>query len=74
MLECGPTWILQVSAKLSSHLDAGPPGANPGGIPAHHPAMLWLIEHAGELLTTRTVGHDGRAPYERLFGKQCRED
>eukprot|EP00969_Alexandrium_andersonii_P275265 12165096-Alexandrium_andersonii.AAC.1 len=36
--------------------------------------MLWLIEHAGELLTKHTAGHDGRAPYERLFGKQRRED
>eukprot|EP00969_Alexandrium_andersonii_P232472 10264264-Alexandrium_andersonii.AAC.1 len=31
--------------------------------------MLWLIEHAGELLTKRAAGHDGRTPYERVFGK-----
>eukprot|EP00969_Alexandrium_andersonii_P051743 2272430-Alexandrium_andersonii.AAC.1 len=30
--------------------------------------------HAGGLLTERAVGHDGRAPYERLFGELCRED
>eukprot|EP00969_Alexandrium_andersonii_P141207 6243859-Alexandrium_andersonii.AAC.1 len=35
--------------------------------------MLRLIEHAGALLTEHTVGHDGRTPYERLFGTQCRE-
>eukprot|EP00969_Alexandrium_andersonii_P188542 8332760-Alexandrium_andersonii.AAC.1 len=36
--------------------------------------MLWLIEHAGELLTKHLVGHDGRAGFERLFGKPSRED
>eukprot|EP00969_Alexandrium_andersonii_P027549 1201756-Alexandrium_andersonii.AAC.1 len=30
-----------------------------GDIPVHHPAMLWLIEHAGELLAEPSVGHDG---------------
>eukprot|EP00969_Alexandrium_andersonii_P251163 11101138-Alexandrium_andersonii.AAC.1 len=34
-----------------------------GEVPARHPAMLWLIEHAGELLTKHTVGHDGRTPF-----------
>eukprot|EP00969_Alexandrium_andersonii_P312203 13794042-Alexandrium_andersonii.AAC.1 len=36
--------------------------------------MPWLVEHAGELLTRRLVGHDGRAAFERLFGKACRDD
>eukprot|EP00969_Alexandrium_andersonii_P270612 11961914-Alexandrium_andersonii.AAC.1 len=36
--------------------------------------MLWLIEHAGELLTKRLMGHDGRAEFERLFGKPSRGD
>eukprot|EP00975_Prorocentrum_lima_P049162 10289898-Prorocentrum_lima.AAC.1 len=45
-----------------------------GEVPVDHPAMLWLIEHAGELLTKHSVGHDGRTPFERLFGKPCRED
>eukprot|EP00969_Alexandrium_andersonii_P266774 11790068-Alexandrium_andersonii.AAC.1 len=45
-----------------------------GEVSVHHPVMLWLIEHAGELLTQYMVGHDGRTPYERLFGKPCRED
>eukprot|EP00969_Alexandrium_andersonii_P165012 7294051-Alexandrium_andersonii.AAC.1 len=34
--------------------------------------MLWLIEHAGELLAKHLVGHDGRAAFERLFGKPSR--
>eukprot|EP00969_Alexandrium_andersonii_P265680 11741168-Alexandrium_andersonii.AAC.1 len=35
--------------------------------------MFWLVEHAGELLTEYSAGHDGRAPFGHLFGKQCRE-
>eukprot|EP00969_Alexandrium_andersonii_P070989 3135106-Alexandrium_andersonii.AAC.1 len=31
--------------------------------------MLWLLQHAGELLTKHLVGHDGRAGFERLFGE-----
>eukprot|EP00969_Alexandrium_andersonii_P112828 4986937-Alexandrium_andersonii.AAC.1 len=45
-----------------------------GGIPVDRPVMLWLVEHAGELLTEHLVGHDGRAAFERLFGKACRDD
>eukprot|EP00969_Alexandrium_andersonii_P029824 1301702-Alexandrium_andersonii.AAC.1 len=36
--------------------------------------MLWLIEHAGELLTKHLVGRDGRAALERLYGKPSRDD
>eukprot|EP00969_Alexandrium_andersonii_P251729 11125232-Alexandrium_andersonii.AAC.1 len=36
--------------------------------------MLWLVEHAGELLMKPLVGHDGRAAFERLFGKPSRGD
>eukprot|EP00969_Alexandrium_andersonii_P211617 9346503-Alexandrium_andersonii.AAC.1 len=36
--------------------------------------MLWLVEHAGELLTKHLVGHDGRTGFERRFGKPSRED
>eukprot|EP00969_Alexandrium_andersonii_P159329 7039739-Alexandrium_andersonii.AAC.1 len=36
--------------------------------------MLWLVEHAGELLSKRLVGHDGRAGFERLFGAPSREE
>eukprot|EP00969_Alexandrium_andersonii_P100196 4419938-Alexandrium_andersonii.AAC.1 len=30
-----------------------------GEVPLDHPAMLWSVEHAGELLTKYLVGHDG---------------
>eukprot|EP00969_Alexandrium_andersonii_P205315 9071849-Alexandrium_andersonii.AAC.1 len=36
--------------------------------------MLWLVAHAGELLTQHLTGHDGRAAFERLFGKPSRGD
>eukprot|EP00969_Alexandrium_andersonii_P039361 1725159-Alexandrium_andersonii.AAC.1 len=36
--------------------------------------MFCLAEHAGELLTEHLVGHDGRAAFERLFGKPSRGD
>eukprot|EP00969_Alexandrium_andersonii_P111857 4940389-Alexandrium_andersonii.AAC.1 len=42
-----------------------------GEIPVDHPVVLWPIEHAGELLAKRQVGHDSKTPYERLFGKPC---
>eukprot|EP00969_Alexandrium_andersonii_P219202 9681161-Alexandrium_andersonii.AAC.1 len=45
-----------------------------GEVPVDHPAMLWLIEHAGELLTKHLVGHRGRAGFKCLFGKPSRED
>eukprot|EP00969_Alexandrium_andersonii_P209303 9244220-Alexandrium_andersonii.AAC.1 len=36
--------------------------------------MLWLVEHAGEVLTKCPAGCDGRAGFERLSGKPSRED
>eukprot|EP00969_Alexandrium_andersonii_P173682 7678565-Alexandrium_andersonii.AAC.1 len=36
--------------------------------------MLWLVEHAGDLLTKYLVGHDGRTAFERLVGKPSRDD
>ena len=45
-----------------------------GEVPVDHPLMLWLVEHAAELLTKHLVGHDGRTAFERLFGEACRED
>eukprot|EP00969_Alexandrium_andersonii_P027595 1204067-Alexandrium_andersonii.AAC.1 len=36
--------------------------------------MLWLLEHAWELLAKHLAGHDGRAAFERLFGKPSRGD
>eukprot|EP00969_Alexandrium_andersonii_P133313 5895409-Alexandrium_andersonii.AAC.1 len=43
-------------------------------VPVDHPVMLWLAEHAGELLAKHSVGHEGRAVFERLFGKPSRGD
>ena len=43
-----------------------------GEIPVLHPVMLWLVEHAGELLTKHLIGRDGRTAYARLFGKPNR--
>eukprot|EP00969_Alexandrium_andersonii_P223640 9877243-Alexandrium_andersonii.AAC.1 len=45
-----------------------------GEAPADQPAMLWLVKHAGELLTKYLVGHDGRSAFERLMGKPSRGD
>eukprot|EP00969_Alexandrium_andersonii_P173185 7655554-Alexandrium_andersonii.AAC.1 len=45
-----------------------------GEIPVDHPVMLWLVEHAGELVAKRLVGHEGRAAFERLFGGPSRGD
>eukprot|EP00969_Alexandrium_andersonii_P071556 3159066-Alexandrium_andersonii.AAC.1 len=45
-----------------------------GEIPVDHPAMLWLVEHAGELLAKHLMRHDGRAASERLVGKPSRGD
>eukprot|EP00969_Alexandrium_andersonii_P166942 7377798-Alexandrium_andersonii.AAC.1 len=45
-----------------------------GETPAGHPVMLWLVQRAGGLLAKRLVGHDGRAAFERLFGKPSRGD
>eukprot|EP00969_Alexandrium_andersonii_P349868 15432038-Alexandrium_andersonii.AAC.1 len=45
-----------------------------GGVPVDHPAMLWLVEHAGWLLTKYLVGRDGRTTFERLMGKPSRDD
>ena len=39
-----------------------------GEVPVMHPIMLWLVEHAGELITKYLVGHDGKTAYARLFG------
>eukprot|EP00969_Alexandrium_andersonii_P256127 11323255-Alexandrium_andersonii.AAC.1 len=36
--------------------------------------MLWLVEHAGELLTKHLMGHDSRTASERLFGEPSRDD
>ena len=38
-------------------------------IPVDHPIMEWAAQHAGFLLTTFSLGHDGKAPWERLGGR-----
>eukprot|EP00969_Alexandrium_andersonii_P207772 9178367-Alexandrium_andersonii.AAC.1 len=45
-----------------------------GEIPVDTPVMLWLTEHAGELLAKHLVGHYIRTAFERLFGKPSRGD
>ena len=42
-----------------------------GAIPVTHPVMCWLVEHSTELLAKHQMGHDGKTPYQRLFGKTC---
>jgi hypothetical protein len=34
----------------------------------------WLVEHVSDVLTKYLVGADGHSAYERLFGKQAREE
>ena len=38
-------------------------------IPAKHPILAWLIEHAATLITLFAKGADGMTPYRRLKGK-----
>ena len=39
-------------------------------IPSETPIMMWLIEHAGDLMNRFRVGEDGRTPRERNTGKK----
>ena len=39
-------------------------------IPSETPVIMWLIEHAGDLMNRFRVGDDGRTPRERNTGKQ----
>eukprot|EP00969_Alexandrium_andersonii_P013949 608254-Alexandrium_andersonii.AAC.1 len=43
-------------------------------MPVDRPVLLWLVGCAGELLTKRAAGHDGRAPRERSGGKPNPDD
>ena len=38
-------------------------------IPADHPMIAWVVQHAALLLTTRVRGHDGKTAWERVRGK-----
>jgi hypothetical protein len=42
--------------------------------PSEHPVTAWLVEHASDVLSKYLVGSDGHTAYERLFGKQAREE
>ena len=34
------------------------------------PAMTWVIEHVGQIITRMKIGADGKVPYERVKGKK----
>ena len=38
----------------------------------HHPIISWMTEHAAWLVNRFEKGHDGRTPFERLYGKKSR--
>ena len=42
-------------------------------LPAEHPIMAWLVEHAAYLLNRFVLGTDGRTAWGRLHGKECTE-
>ena len=42
--------------------------------PSEHPVTAWLVEHVSDVLSKYLVGADGHTAYERLFGKQAREE
>ena len=45
-----------------------------GYLPSAHPVMAWLVEFVADILTKYLQGNDGRTGYERLFGKDIREE
>jgi hypothetical protein len=38
-------------------------------LPIWHPATAWMLAHTGELLNIKLQGHDGRAPWARVKGR-----
>jgi hypothetical protein len=42
--------------------------------PSNHPAVTWLVEHVGDVITKYMIGVDGKTAYERLFGRPVREE
>ena len=68
MIENGVKQVKGMIRTLMLALD----GRIQGDIPVHHPVMLWLVEHAAELITKHLVGHDGKSACARLSGKPCR--
>ena len=45
-----------------------------GHIPSNHPVMAWMSEFVGDAITKGLVGADGKSAYERLYGKECRDE
>ena len=43
-------------------------------IPPRHPAMAWLVQHAGAVISKYQVNRDGKTAYEKVMGKPCREE
>ena len=52
-------------------------------VPARHPLVAWLVQHAADVLTWTIKGHDGQTAYQRVrskpfvtrlmaFGEMCR--
>ena len=41
-------------------------------IPDEAPIMAWLVRWSAELLSKYSSGDDGKSPYERIRGQQCR--
>ncbi len=42
--------------------------------PSAHLVVAWLVEHISDVGCKYLVGADGRTPFERLFGKNVREE
>ena len=50
-----------------------PAQPDPWQVP-EQPVTAWLVEHVSDVLSKYLVGADGHTAYERLFGKQAREE
>ena len=45
-----------------------------GYIPSDHPTMAWMAEYVGDCITKSLVAADGKTGYERLYGKESRDE
>ena len=45
-----------------------------GHIPSDHPIMSWMTEFVGDAITKGLVSADGKTGYERLYGKESRDE
>ena len=62
-----------VKGMLRTHLSALERKVQ-GEIPIHHPVMAWLVSHVAECLSKYQVGHDGKTPFQRHFGKPVKDE